>query len=231
MATNEEYGQGAPDDNGAGATESKRQRQRDLDQHDRMMQAKAAEAARNTLHDSTPFAEEGTYTIYEARDRAAHTPSFAEIERPTTIADDTKYVFTDKERYLFNVQRGDMAELYPQGPEARALAERARLVEVNPDGPEARQIADEARIAKLYAGVLEGDRPQDYNNQKEAAKDVTPEQEANVGKALGEIQLSDKIGGASDVGGTATPNDPTPIEKSREIGQDLQRQGLIDKDK
>ena len=51
---------------------------------------------------------------------------------------------------------------------------------------------------------------------------MTPEQQANVDKALGDAQISDKIGGASD-GGKTIPNDPTPIEKARDIGQDLHK--------
>jgi hypothetical protein len=54
---------------------------------------------------------------------------------------------------------------------------------------------------------------------------VTPEQQANVDKALGDAQISDKIGGASD-GGKTIPNDPTPIEKARDIGQDLHKAGV-----
>jgi hypothetical protein len=63
----------------SGITESERlwQRQRSLDAHDRMMASKAADAARDVLHDSTPLKEIGSYTVYEARDRAAHTPSVA----------------------------------------------------------------------------------------------------------------------------------------------------------
>jgi len=67
---------------GAPESERRRQRQRDLDQHDRMTASRAAHLARDTLHDSTPFEEPGSYTVYEARDRAAHTPSIArEMEK------------------------------------------------------------------------------------------------------------------------------------------------------
>ncbi len=50
------------------------QQRRELDAHDRLMAARAAEASRDVLHDSTPFKEPGSYTVHEARDRAAHTP-------------------------------------------------------------------------------------------------------------------------------------------------------------
>lgn len=58
------------------------QRRQSLDFHDRMVASKAAEAARDALHDNAPFKEPGSYTVHEARDRAAHTPSIArEAER------------------------------------------------------------------------------------------------------------------------------------------------------
>ena len=58
------------------------QQRRDLDAHDRLMASRAAEASRDVLHDSTPLKEPGSYTVYEARDRAAHTPPLArETER------------------------------------------------------------------------------------------------------------------------------------------------------
>ncbi len=211
----------------------RRERQRDLDAHDRMTKARAANAARDTLHDSTPFSEPGSYTVFEARDRAAHTPSIAsEIERQSIMADKSKSVFTDKERYLLDVQRRrDMAEIYPDSEEAQWLRERSRLAGANPEGPEARQIAEEVRLDKLYADAPDGARPEGQNTEKEP-KQVTPEQKANVDKALTDTQLSGKIGGASDVGGRLAPNEPTPIDKSQDIGQDLRRQGVtVDKDK
>lgn len=208
--------------------------QRDLDTHDRMMKSRAADAARDTLHNSTPFEEPGSYTIYEARDRAAHTPPIArEIERQSAMAEKPKSLFTARERFLLDVQqRKDMAEFYPDGDEARWLRERERMAGVNPHGPEARQIAEEVRLEKLYSDAPQGAGPEGQNTTKEAAKDVTPEQKANVDRMLADTQLSSKIGGATDVGGKPAPNDPTPMDKSREIGQDLYRQGLeVDKDK
>jgi hypothetical protein len=72
-------GQALSSDEVSGIPESERtwQRQRSLDAHDRIMASKAAEAARDVLHDSSPLKEPGSYTVYEARDRAAHTPSIA----------------------------------------------------------------------------------------------------------------------------------------------------------
>ena len=54
---------------------------------------------------------------------------------------------------------------------------------------------------------------------------MTPEQQANVDKALSETQLSKSIGGASDPGAKPVPNEPAPIENSKQIGQDLQKAG------
>ncbi len=63
----------------SGLPESERvaQRRESLDFHDRMMASKAADAARDALHDSASLKEPGGYTVHEARDRAAHTPSIA----------------------------------------------------------------------------------------------------------------------------------------------------------
>jgi hypothetical protein len=68
--------------------------------------------------------------------------------------------------------------------------------------------------------------------RKEGETNVTPEQQANVDKALSETQLSDKIGGASDVGGKPIPNEPAPLDKARDVGQDLHKAGVtMDRDK
>src|SRR5208337_4640788 len=105
----ERVGQGAiaassiDDAPGAQERQLRQQRQRDLDAHDRMMASRAADTARDTLHDSTPFREAGSYTVFEARDRAAHTPSVAaETERQSLMANEAKSNFTDKERYLLD---------------------------------------------------------------------------------------------------------------------------------
>ena len=118
------------------------------------MKSRAADAARDTLHDSTPFGEPGSYTVFEARDRAAHTPSIArEIERQAHHGGQTEIaVFTDKERYLLDVSSARIwRRSIRTGRKAQWLRERARLADVNPDGPEARQIQEESRQAKLYA--------------------------------------------------------------------------------
>jgi hypothetical protein len=148
------------------------------------------------------------------------------------MADKPKSPFSDQERYLLDVQqRRDMAEIYPDSQEGQWLRERTRLAEVNPNGPEARQIQEESRQASLHADRPEGSKSQDQN-EREVKKDVTPEQKERVDQALGQTERSAQIGGASDVNSKPTPNDPTPMEKARDLGQDLQRQGVsMDKDK
>lgn len=142
--------------------------------------------------------------------------------------------FTDQERYLLDVQRRrDMAEIYPDSQEAKWLDERERLAQSNPNGPEARQIQEEMRLTSLYGEATEANATQEqHNSMKEGISSVTPEQKERVDKALGNVQLSDKIGGASEVGQKPAPNEPTPLEQSRDVGQDLHRQGVtLDQDK
>ena len=55
---------------------------------------------------------------------------------------------------------------------------------------------------------------------------MTPEQQANVSKALEQADVSQQIGGASEATSKPVPNDPTPVDKARDIGQDLQKQGV-----
>jgi hypothetical protein len=129
------------------------------------------------------------------------------------MADKPKSLFTESERHLLDVQqRRDMAELHP-------------------DGPEARQIREESQRTSLYADAPVGSKLQNPN-EREERNNVTPEQKERVDQALGKSELSAQIGGASDVNAKPAPNEPTPMEKSRELGQDLQRQGVtMDKDK
>ena len=124
------------------------------------------------------------------------------------MPNDKKPLFTEDERKLLAEQPRDMAELYPT-PEAW---ERSHPPLARPEDPALQQQYDD------YARM---EKPE----TKERLTDVTPEQQANVDKALGDAQISDKIGGASD-GGNPIPNDPTPIEKARDIGQDLHKAGV-----
>jgi hypothetical protein len=56
--------------------------------------------------------------------------------------------------------------------------------------------------------------------------DMTDEQKANIDKALGKANISQEIGGASEAGSKPVPNDPQPLEKARDVGQDLHKQGV-----
>ena len=115
------------------------------------------------------------------------------------MADKPKSPFTEQERYMLDVQqRRDMAEIYPDGQEAQWLRERGRLAEVNPNGPEARQIHGGIPAGKALRGCPRGSKSQDQN-EREVRKEVTPEQKERVDQALGKIELSVQIGGASDV--------------------------------
>ena len=55
---------------------------------------------------------------------------------------------------------------------------------------------------------------------------MTDEQKASIDKALGKANISQEIGGASEVGSKPVPTDPTPIDKAPDIGRDLQKQGV-----
>jgi hypothetical protein len=57
--------------------EGRRQRERGLDAHTRLIASRAVDASRDALHDSAPLQKPGAYTVHESRDRAAHVPSLA----------------------------------------------------------------------------------------------------------------------------------------------------------
>jgi hypothetical protein len=60
---------------------------------------------------------------------------------------------------------------------------------------------------------------------------MNDEQRAGVDKALGKANISQEIGGASEVSAKPEPNEATPLDKARDIGQDLQKQGVtLDKE-
>jgi hypothetical protein len=182
--------------------ERKRKAAEDLARHDREMAKGAAEASRDALHDNTPGKERGEYTKREAIDRAAHTPGWHEREESGG-----KAVFTDEERGRLKESERDLAQLYPT---AEAWAESYPPVKPPADGEQRQQYFDERELAE--------------KSTKEVSI-VTPEQKANVDKALSETSLSNQIGGASDVG-QPKPNDPMPIDKAKDIGQDLNKAGV-----
>ena len=55
--------------------ERRRKSVRELAEHDRVMASSAADSARDVLHDASAGQAAGAYTVEQARDRAAHTPS------------------------------------------------------------------------------------------------------------------------------------------------------------
>jgi hypothetical protein len=148
------------------------------------------------------------------------------------MADEQRPLFTDEERYLLDVQqRFDRAELEPDGPEARNIRDWARRWEIDKLGIDAVEARD-ALIAKWFPeGFPQGEWKNELSERK-AGNDVTPEQKERVDQALGNVELSNQIGGAYEAGDKPLPNDPTPMDKAREIGNDLHRSGLtMDREK
>ena len=182
--------------------ESKRKAAESLARHDSEMAKGAAEASRDALHDNTPGKERGEYTKREAIDRAAHTPGLHEREESGG-----KSAFTSEERKLLKESESDLAQLYPTD---KAWAQSYPPVKPPADAEQRQQYFDERELAE--------------KSTKEVSK-VTPEQKANVDKALNETSLSNQIGGASDVS-QPKPNNPMPIDKAKDIGQDLNRAGV-----
>ena len=187
--------------------ERKRNAAESLAWHDREMAKGAAEASRDVLHDNTPGKERGEYTKREAIDRAAHTPGWHEREEGGG-----KTVFTDEERKLLKESEHDLTQLYPTD---EAWAQNYPPVKPPADAEQRQQYFDERELAE--------------KSTKEVST-MTPEQQANVNKALQDVNLSNQIGGASDVS-KAVPNDPTSMDKAKDIGQDLNKAGVtMDKD-
>jgi len=182
-------------------SEAQRKAAREREALEEWLRTNRAETARRDLTDAAPETDRGTatYTQKEAIDRAAHTPAVhADLRASRTPA-----FSRDEETRLAERDR-DYAELYPT-PDAW---ERSFPVLSPPDDPQERAQYDDL------------DR-----FQKEADK-VTPEQKAKVDRSLADVQLSNNIGGASDANTRPQPNEPTPIEKARDVGQDLQKAGV-----
>ena len=187
--------------------ERKRKAAEDLARHDREMAKGAAEASRDALHDNTPGKEPGEYTKREAIDRAAHTPGLHEREESGD-----KTAFSDEERKLLQQSERDLALLYLTD---EAWARSYPAVKRPADAEQRQQYFDERELAE---------------KSKKEVSTMTPEQQANVNKALGDVNLSNQIGSASDVSKTV-PNDPRSMDKTKDIGQDLSKAGVtMDKD-
>ena len=186
--------------------ERKRKAAEDLAWHDREMAKGAAEASRDVLHDNTPGKERGEYTKREAIDRAAHTPGWHEQSGG-------KAAFTEEERKLLAQSERDLAELYPTD---EAWAQSYPPVKPPADAEQRQQYFDERELAE--------------KSTKEVSN-MTPDQQSKVDKALADANVTKQISGATDVSSKAVPNDPTPVEKARDIGQDLNKAGVtMDKD-
>src|SRR5664280_10625 len=165
----------------------------------------AAEASRDVLHDNTPGKERGEYTKREAIDRAAHTPGWHEQSGG-------KAAFTEEERKLLQQSERDLAQLYPTD---EAWAQSYPPVKPPADAEQRQQYFDERELAE--------------KSTKEVSN-MTPDQQSKVDKALADANVTKQMCGATDVS-QAKPNDPTPVEKARDIGQDLNKAGVtMDKD-
>jgi hypothetical protein len=199
-----------------GGEEKRKQRERDLAEHNRLMERSASHASRDVLHDSALETQPGEYTTLQARDRAAHTAAWVKTAEGL---DSQASRFTPEERTLLAQQGRDMTELYPT---EEALQRSYPATAPPPEGTDARRQYDDFR--QMYPP--EKTDADSQTQTKERSADMTPEQQASVDKALAQSQISRDVGGASDVSSKPQPNEPTPMEKARDIGQDLQKQGV-----
>ena len=183
--------------------ERRRKGERDLSEHDRMVARDAAHASRDTLHDVNAGQEAGAYTTEQARDRAAHTPSLLDRDGPRTPKEQDQ-MLDALHRDVFPTDKAWEAYQHENSPQ------------VPPHGEEARRQWEDVRQ------MSESETP----DGKESKSTMTPEQQASIDKALSRADLNDQIGGASDVSARPVPDEPTPMEKARDIGQDLQKQGV-----
>lgn len=183
--------------------EQRRKSERELSEHDRIIARNAAHASRDTLHDASAWQEPGEYTIQEARDRAAHTPSILDRDGPRNAQERDKMIAAlDK-------------ELFPTEAERQAWEQQGIPKTPPQDETERRQWEDWRQMAA------------ENSDTKESNTNMTPEQQANIDKALQRADLSDKIGGATDVNSKPAPNDPNPTETARDVGQDMHKQGVV----
>lgn len=171
-----------------------------------------AETARRDLIDAAPQTDRGTATAtqIEALDRAAHTPGWH--QHILDAREGRRTLLTPEEQSQLAEQTRDYAELYPT-PEAW---ERSYPLTARPEEPEQRQQYDD--FAELY--------PRAGKEKEKDQGSVTPEQKANVDKALENTSISKEISDAGFAGGKPAPNDPTPVDKARDVGQDLRKAGV-----
>ena len=185
--------------------ERRRKSERDISEHDRLMERNAAHASRDTLHDANAGQESGAYTTEQARDRAAHTPSILErLDAPRTRHEEDRMIHALHQE-LFPTERAKEAYDHEHGPEVPPAS--------GPDRQQWHDLREMRGSATTQADAKENST-------------MTPEQQASIDKALGRADLNQAIGAASNVSGKPTPNDPTPMEKVNDIGKDLHDRGV-----
>jgi len=169
---------------------------RERESFEEWLRQNRAETARRDLSDAAP-----------QTDRGASSPTQLEaLDRAahTPAFHQREPLFSAEEEKRLAERERDYAELYPTADAwVRGFRELPR-----PDDPALRAQYD------------------DFAQLQKEAKDVTPEQKANVDKALALTSISKEISAAGDVSGKPAPNEPTPVDKSRDVGQDLQKAGV-----
>jgi hypothetical protein len=75
---------------------------------------------------------------------------------------------------------------------------------------------------------VDGLHKQEEAKSAKGGKDgMTPEQQERVDQSLKNANVQrESMGGASDVSNKPTPNDPSSMDKAREVGQDLNKSGV-----
>jgi hypothetical protein len=89
------------------------------------------------------------------------------------------------------------------------------------------QLGDLRKAADVTEGQMNKLYEEQGKSNTKGGADVTPEEKSRVDQSLGNASIArDKIGPASEVSGKPTPNDPSSMDKSREVGQDLNKSGV-----
>jgi hypothetical protein len=164
--------------------EQRRKAAESLREHDRT--AAQAQEVKSPYQSGAEL--DGTYTIQEARDRAAHTPGLQERGEPSA-----KEMERDLKEYdAWAKQQG--RDTWGGG-------------------------LNEKDVNHLHE--------QDEKSTKGGHDRMTPEQQERVDTSLKNANIQrESMGGASDVNSKPTPNDPTSMDKARDIGRDLNKSGV-----
>jgi hypothetical protein len=173
-----------------------------LHEHDRLTARNAAHAARDALHDASADFNPGAYTVREARDRAAHTPSILDRDGPRNREEEVRMIDALHK------------ELFPTPEAVRAYELKVSAGLKAPADPQERQ------QWKDFQADASAEKP-----VKERKTNVTPEQQANVDKMLSQTSISrEQIGGASEAQAARpldTPKMPEPPQGSPQQGRSL----------